>query len=700
MRTVLILAALVALALAGTHPEYHKYNAQVFENVDDVTVQYQYKVMELLETIQQVNTQAEYYKVGYTYDIQANVNDYTKKEVVDKFFQYYTKDFVPRHSVFTIFNHKVRDQVKALYDVFYYAKDLETFYKSAAWARVHINCGMFVYAFYIAMIHRPDTTQLVIPALYEVAPQFYVNNVVYDKMHYSKMIGFKEFPEYGITKDGNHYFYYANYSSHYTYGDEHRLSYFTEDIGWNSYYMYFHMFMPFWEQSEYIFNGSVKERRGEIYYHFYQQLLARYYLERLTNGMGEIPKFSWYQPFETGYRPLVYIGVYPFAQRSDNYVIQNEYNVDDLRFVNSYENIFMSYLEEGQFKSYHKQVDFYNSKSINFVGNFFQCNADLYEKIPYRHYHSSYEMAARRILSGVPQYPTINSYDVMPSALDFYQTSLRDPAFYQIYNKIVGFMLKYKQYLQPYTQENLHYSGVKVNNVEVSRLETYFDFHIFNATNALYWSKDELEHNEHQYLVMQPRLNHQPFNVKINLKSDVEEMATFKIFIGPKYDSYGNVIKIEDNYMNFVELDWFNQRLTKGENVVERSSNDFFFYKEDTPTVSEIYKYLSQKKLPTDMIYNYDNIPNRLMLPRGTNGGYPMQIFVVVYKSVHLPNEYASLKNYLVDDKPFGYPLDRPVSYYFFQPNMYVEDVVVYHSGYEYPISYEAVEHSNQVPKH
>ncbi|MBR0615489.1 hypothetical protein, partial [Bacillus safensis] len=119
--------------------------------------------------------------------------------------------------------------------------------------------------------------------------------------------------------------------------------------------------MPFWEHGDKLTYGLFKERRGEYYYYFYQQLLARYYLERLSNGLGEIPTFSWYQPFKYGYYPFMTTNYYPFVQRPNYYYMQTEKNLDDLRFVRNYEDIFMNYLEMGQFKAYNQEVDFYNS---------------------------------------------------------------------------------------------------------------------------------------------------------------------------------------------------------------------------------------------------------------------------------------------------------------------------------------------------
>lgn len=252
-------------------------------------------------------------------------------------------------------------------------------------------------------------------------------------------------------------------------------------------------------------------------------------------------------------------------------------------------------------------------------------------------------------------------------------------------------MLQYKKNLQPYPQHTLYYHGVKVKDVEISELRTYFDFHSFNASNGVFYSDSEIVAPKKSYVVVQPRLNRDPFTVKINIMSNVEELATFKVFIGPKYDGKGVPIKFEDNWMNFVELDWFNYKLTKGKNVIERSSEKFFYFKEDSLSVQQIYKLLGENKLPTDMLENYYNMPKRLMLPRGTKSGFPLQFFVFVYPREELPKQLESLTEYVLDDTPFGYPFDRPVSSFFKQPNMYFKDALVYHKGVEYPYSFDDV---------
>ena len=46
-------------------------------------------------------------------------------------------------------------------------------------------------------------------------------------------------------------------------------------------------------------------RRGETYYYHYQQLLARYKLERLSHDLGEIEEIDWNHNIVTGYLPTM-----------------------------------------------------------------------------------------------------------------------------------------------------------------------------------------------------------------------------------------------------------------------------------------------------------------------------------------------------------------------------------------------------------
>ncbi|XP_034834337.1 arylphorin subunit beta-like [Maniola hyperantus] len=702
MKTVVVLACL-AFAMVGASVVPPK-TAYKTKPVEPEFVTKQQQILKLFYHPEQVNPEAEYYKIGKDYDIEKCIDDYSNKKAVQEFLELWKTGFMPKNVPFSIFYERQREEAVALFHVMFYAKTFDTFWKTAAFARVYINEGQFLYAYYIALLHRADTKGVVVPAPYEVYPELFTNSNVWYKIFRTKMqngiftpdFGF----EHGVTQEGDRYVVYSNYSDYLTYHtDEYKISYFMEDIGLNAYYYYFHAYFPFWMDGE--LYPVMKERRGEVYYYFYQQLLARFYLERLSNGLGEVPDFAWWHPIRSGYSP--YVNYFSsFVQRPANYPIPEKYD-EELQLLDTYEKTFIQYLEQGHFKAFNQDVDLRNSKSVNFVGNFWQANADWHGKFGRRDNHNSYEVTARRILGAAPE--PVDKYTFVPTALDFYQTSLRDPAFWQLYSKILKYFIEYKKFLTPYTQDNLHYVGVKINDVKVEKLSTFFEYYDFDVSNNVFYNQDELKTGKMPYFtVRQPRINHKSFNVEVDVKSDVEGDAVFKFFLGPKYDSKGYPISLEDNWQNFVELDWFVEKLQKGQNKIKRSSNDFFFYKEDSVPTYEILKHLPEGKIPTDMSIESGAFPKRLLLPKGHKGGFPYQLFVMVYPYSPAEKKFDSIKAFVWDNKPLGYPFDRPVhEVYFKQPNMFFEDVQVYHEGEEFSYKYNIpsyTAHYNDVAKH
>lgn len=77
----------------------------------------------------------------------------------------------------------------SLIRVFYYAKDFETFSKTAAWARANINSCIYVQALYMAVVRRPDTMFIQLPHPYEIYPFLFFNAEVMEKAHHAKVYG-------------------------------------------------------------------------------------------------------------------------------------------------------------------------------------------------------------------------------------------------------------------------------------------------------------------------------------------------------------------------------------------------------------------------------------------------------------------------------------------------------------------------------
>lgn len=238
---------------------------------------------------------------------------------------------LPRGEIFSVFYPQLLDEAVALYRLFDAAKDFDTFYKTAAWARVHVNEGQFIYAFSVAVVHRPDTKYMRLPTPDELCPHLFFDTEV---IREADMIKMKHLA--AGSKESN-YVILANRSIWYTrpQGDpEHKLNYFVEDVGLNAYYHTLNLEFPFWMSSEEF--HLPKGRRGEHYYHTLKLLLTRYNLERLSNGLEPVEEIDWNEPITMGYRPMMsYQNGVHFPERChDTEVPPNKYKCIKVRGAN------------------------------------------------------------------------------------------------------------------------------------------------------------------------------------------------------------------------------------------------------------------------------------------------------------------------------------------------------------------------------
>jgi len=191
----------------------------------------------------------------------------------------------------------------------------------------------------------------------------------------------------------------------------------------------------------------------------------------------------------------------------------------------------------------------------------------------------------------------------------------------------------------------------------------------------------------------QYRLNHKPFNVRMNVMSDKTTKAVVKMFLGPKYNEYGmEFTSINENRENFIELDHFVVDLVSGMNTINRNCQEFTKFISDHTTYYDLYKDVmmstkSEMKFAYDKYEKHCGFPWRLMLPKGTKGGMVFKMFFIV---VPITDTYTttydertvmcvSFDEY-VDKRSFGFPLDRKIDeVYWYTPNMYYYDVTIYH---------------------
>ncbi|KFB46507.1 hypothetical protein ZHAS_00014498 [Anopheles sinensis] len=293
LTVVAIALGLVALTSAAYYPSSHPVKGVKYADKD-----FLFKQKFFFEVLRNIHLPLQFEEyLPYTKSYITDESKYVNFEEVAEFFNFYKVGFLGKGELFSIYNKEYMTQTYLLFNFFYNAVDFDTFYKNVVWARENVNEGIFISALTLTVFQHPELKGFVLPAIYEIYPYYFFNTNVIHSVTFRKQYDQK----FGFASNGKYNVVYDNYTATYPidyYGEE-KLAYFTEDIGLNAYYYNFMMDYPYFLGTD-KWNFS-KDRRGELYLYMYQQLIARYYLERQVNFLGPIEEFDYDFPLKTGY---------------------------------------------------------------------------------------------------------------------------------------------------------------------------------------------------------------------------------------------------------------------------------------------------------------------------------------------------------------------------------------------------------------
>lgn len=270
------------------------------------------------------------------------------------------------------------------------------------------------------------------------------------------------------------------------------------------------------------------------------------------------------------------------------------------------------------------------------------------------------------------------------SVLEHYMTSLRDPMFWKINKKIVDLVDSALKLLPTYSRNELYFPGVEVVNIDVKKMMTAYDYFEFDVTDALKLDDSKSTFN---VKIGQPRLNHKPFTVKVNISSLVAKKGLVKIYLGPKL--MPGELAAKKNL--FTLLDVFEINLKIGTNIISKSSDDMKHFASDFLSLKTIRKKMEDAEfgldsLPLKMIESQIGYPTRLILPKGLPQGLPIQMFVFVAPF----SKAGASASYSTNNIEFnsailspGYPLDLMIEdrQLFALPNALIKYVTVTQKG-------------------
>lgn len=220
MKTVFVL---LLACLAAVNAKYMTENVKFA--TDDFMVK-QKAIFEIFMNVWQPEIHNSYYEMSQKFKFSDYSGKFTNAEAYEDFMHHFKHGFLGMDEIFAPFQTDQNEQIMAVFKMFYYAADWNTFYNFMSWARFHISPGMFIQALTMGVLHRDDFAGIVLPAIYEVTPYYFFNNYVINSAQRMMMLGTTKMEKQG---DLFTHTFPMNYTNHYVETNhDSKLAYFME----------------------------------------------------------------------------------------------------------------------------------------------------------------------------------------------------------------------------------------------------------------------------------------------------------------------------------------------------------------------------------------------------------------------------------------------------------------------------------------
>ncbi|EZA55827.1 phenoloxidase 1 isoform X2 [Ooceraea biroi] len=594
-----------------------------------------------------------------------------------------------RQEPFSLFIPKHREMATSLIDTFLDMETFDDFLSTSIYCRDQVNPQMFVYAFSVAMLHRPDTRDIPIPPLTEILPEKYFDKRTLSRA--KKMANLMpetsrppvEIPREFTASDLD---------------EEHRVAYWREDIGINLHHWHWHLVYPF----EGNINIVNKDRRGELFYYMHHQVQARYNCERLCNRLPRVKRFhNWREPIQEGYFPkldsLVADHVWP--ARPAGAVIKDVHRPEiylsyDVQDLERWRDRIYEIIHTGTYiDSRGERVPLTEFEGINVLGNIMESSILSPNRSVYGDLHNLVHMAISYCHD--PDHRYLENFGIMGEPA----TAMRDPIFYRFHGFTDRVFLEYKNTLPEYSLQQLSFAGVEITDIWVQTPD--------QSANVLttFWKQSDIDLSRGLDFI--PRgslpvrfthLFHTNFTYSIvAINRNAPRRGTVRIFIAPKRNERGMLYEFIEQKELMIEMDKFTVLLGPGRNTIERKSTDSSV----TIPFEKTFRSLDENRSNDNEEFNFCGCgwPQHMLVPKGTEEGFPMELFIMIsdYTGDEVQQEeptrcrdavsYCGLRDRKYPDaRPMGYPFDRrpragvDTLAQFLTSNMAVTDITVRHT--------------------
>lgn len=599
---------------------------------------------------------------------------------------------IGKNDTFSLFIPAHRDIAGNLIDMFMAAKTVQDLIATAAYCHDRINPYLFNYGLSVALLHRPDTKEVSLPNFLQCFPGKFVDGTVFQMTREEAVMVPKEVREPIVIPRS------------FTASDkepEQATAYFREDLGINLHHWHWHLVYPFAASDISI---VAKDRRGELFYYMHQQVLARYNAERFSNNMLRVKSYNnLREPILEGYFPKlqVLIASRAWPSRQANTSLSDVNRTEDQLAVKISDlELWTKNLNEAVTKGVAidrqgKEIPLSEDKGIDILGDMIEASMLSPNRPLYGSLHNFGHVLTAACHD--PDGRFMESFAVMSDTT----TAMRDPFFYRWHNNINDIFLMHKNKLPQYTEAQLDYKGVRVTDLQIT-VDNKSPNQLFT-----FWQQSEVDFS--RGLDFAPRspvfvrfthLQHEEFNfvVKVNNATPKRIFGTMRLFMAPRLNDKGEVMKYNEQKNLMIELDRFKVILKQGDNVIKRSSLDSSVTIPYERTFRNLDAGRPMDEEPGQTGFNFCGCgwPQHMLIPKGTTKGMVFDLFAMVsnYDNDKIEQDitgacsdadsYCGVQDRKYPDKQaMGYPFDRmgragvDTLSKFLTPNMKVTEVIV-----------------------
>jgi hypothetical protein len=575
---------------------------------------------------------------------------------------------IRRSGGFSLFVKKHKEIAGQLVKLFMDQPDFDSFVAVAAYTKDRVNPYLFQYALAVATAHRPDSKETKVPSVVQVFPDQFVDPGVFRKVREEGTLVAQENRQ-PVTIPVN-----------FTASDrepEQRVAYFREDIGVNSHHWHWHLVYPGSGERSVV----QKDRRGELFYYMHSQIIARYNVERFAANLARVqPLNNLRERIPEGYFPKIIRSTnnraYPprASQTTLKDINREETTVEVADLERWRDRIFEAIAQGFVLDTSGQQIALSEERGIDLLGDIIE-NSDLSVN---PQLYGSLHNEGHNSISFVhdPDSRHIEEYGVMGDVT----TAMRDPIFYRWHSFIDQVFVRHKLTLPVYTDDQLDFSGVSIQNIQINLSRGNSPPNIL----LTYWQRSQVDlaagldfGPKGNVFAQFTHLQHAPFSYRINVNNNgANRRGTCRIFIAPKVDERGTALPFAQQRVLMIELDKFSVNLTPGSNMIVRRSDDSSV----TIPFERTFRAVGQANQPTDAneLKRFQfcgcGWPQHMLLPKGKPEGMQFDLFVLIsdftndtvnqeYNENENCNDAASfcgLRDMLYPDRrAMGYPFDR-----------------------------------------